>query len=174
VIFELQLCLADVGAAAHRLVGRIADVVGLARNALGDHQQKSDECVRNIAEGPRLRAGSVNVEWQSRLQAIGEIRQHAIVALLYAGAENIERPDRRRRGSEFVVKNVAERFPDALALVVASARSATRHVAAITLLRRYVLRLGVAVNLGGAEEGEPRVMFVRQFEHIARAGHRDF
>ena len=84
-----------------------------------------------------------------------EVRDDAAVGDLEARAVVVERP-RDRHGHAVLPREVhAERLAVALRLVVAGARPGARHVAAIRLRRRDLVRRGIAVDLAAREEEEP-------------------
>ena len=144
------------GELQNRHLARIAQVHRIA--FVGQHQPVEPvHQVAHVTEAARLRAGAEDRHGFVAQSLIEERRHHAAIVQLHARAVGIE--DARDVGAHAVLAMVGhgDGLGEALALVVAGARTHRIHIAPIRLHLRMHQRVAVAFAGGGQQEA--RVLF---------------
>ena len=71
------------------------------------------------------------------------------------------------------MENIAEGLTDTFTFVITGTRSLTRNIAAVAFGDRHMTRVGIAIDFAGRKECQPRIMALRQFQHVPGTGNRD-
>ena len=97
---------------------------------------------------------TINIQGKATLDAACKVRHDAIVSLLHAGAKYIERSDGICVRATLLVEDVAQRFSNPLAFIVACAWPLAGDISTVTFRGWHINRVRIAVYFTRRKERE--------------------